>query len=149
MDCSLPGSFIRGIFQARILEWVAISFHFLAISRGSSWPRDRTSVCYTAGRLFTIWAIREVHTLEGTMETWVNKDHPKTTNLVRKETSNRFEWDDLNILLEGSSLSLTVISRFKNFDFTWLLFCLNGENSEWLQNGHSWVDDKQFFSWNL
>ena len=56
--------------------------------------------------------------MKGTMETWVNKDHPKTTNLVRKETSNRFEWDDLNILLEGSSLSLTVISRFKNFDFT-------------------------------
>ena len=34
MDCSLPGSFVRGIFQARILEWVVISF-----SRGSSRPR--------------------------------------------------------------------------------------------------------------
>ena len=33
MDCSLPGSFVHGIFQARILEWVA---------RGSSRPRDRT-----------------------------------------------------------------------------------------------------------
>ena len=37
MDCSLPGSSAHGIFQARILEWVAISF-----SRGSSQPRDRT-----------------------------------------------------------------------------------------------------------
>ena len=35
MDCSLPGSTIRGIFQARILEWVAISF-----SRRPSRPRD-------------------------------------------------------------------------------------------------------------
>ena len=35
MDCSLPGSSIHRIFQARILEWVAISF-----SRGSSQPRD-------------------------------------------------------------------------------------------------------------
>ena len=35
-DCSPPGSSVRGIFQARILEWVAISS-----SRGSSWPRDR------------------------------------------------------------------------------------------------------------
>ena len=35
MDCSLPGSSIHGIFQARILEWVAISF-----SRRSSRPRD-------------------------------------------------------------------------------------------------------------
>ena len=34
-DCSLPGSSVHGIFQARILEWVAISF-----SRGSSPPRD-------------------------------------------------------------------------------------------------------------
>ena len=39
MDCSLPGSSIHGIFQARVLEWVAISF-----SRGSSPPRDRTRV---------------------------------------------------------------------------------------------------------
>ena len=37
MDCSLPGSSIHGIFQARILEWVAISF-----SRGSSWSRNWT-----------------------------------------------------------------------------------------------------------
>ena len=43
MDCSLPGSSIHGIFQARILEWFAISF-----SRGSSWPRDWTQVSCTA-----------------------------------------------------------------------------------------------------
>ena len=42
-------------FQARILEWVAISF-----SRGSSGPRDQTKVSRTAGRLFTVWATREV-----------------------------------------------------------------------------------------
>ena len=39
MDCSPPDSTIHGIFQARILEWVAIFY-----SRGSSWPRDRTWV---------------------------------------------------------------------------------------------------------
>ena len=39
MDCSLPGSSIHGIFQARVSEWVAISF-----PRGSSQPRDRTQV---------------------------------------------------------------------------------------------------------
>ena len=37
MDCSLPHFSIHGIFQARVLEWVAISF-----SRGSSQPRDPT-----------------------------------------------------------------------------------------------------------
>ena len=45
MDCSLPGSSVHGIFQARILEWVAISF-----SRGSSQPRDQTWVsCIATG----------------------------------------------------------------------------------------------------
>ena len=49
MDCSLQGSSVHGIFQARVLEWVAISF-----SRGSSRPRDRTWVSRIAGRRFTI-----------------------------------------------------------------------------------------------
>ena len=56
MDCSLTGSSVHGIFQARVLEWVAISF-----SRGSSQPRDRTQVSHTAGRHFTIWATREAN----------------------------------------------------------------------------------------
>ena len=47
MDCSPPGSSIHGIFQARVLEWSAISF-----SRGSSLPRDRTRVSRIASRCF-------------------------------------------------------------------------------------------------
>ena len=39
MDCRLPGSSVHGVFQARILEWVAISS-----SRGSSQPRDPTRI---------------------------------------------------------------------------------------------------------
>ena len=46
MDCSLPGSSVLGIFQARILEWVAISF-----SRGPSWPRNWTQVSHIASCL--------------------------------------------------------------------------------------------------
>ena len=49
MDCSLPGSSVHGIFQARVLEWVAISF-----SRGSSQPRDQTRVSH-----INLWATRE------------------------------------------------------------------------------------------
>ena len=45
LDCSLPGSSVHGILQARILEWIAISF-----SMGSSWPRDRTEVSGTEPR---------------------------------------------------------------------------------------------------
>ena len=51
IDYSPPGSSVHGILQARILEWVAISF-----SRGSSWPRDWTQLSFIAGRFFTVWA---------------------------------------------------------------------------------------------
>ena len=47
--CNLPGSSVHGILQARILEWVSISF-----SRGSSQPRDRTWVSCIAGRRFNL-----------------------------------------------------------------------------------------------
>ena len=49
MDCSLPGSSVHDILQARILEWVA-----MLSSRGSSQPRDRTCVSYLAVRFFTV-----------------------------------------------------------------------------------------------
>ena len=51
-SCQAP--LFMGILQARLLEWVAISF-----SRGSSQPGDRTWVSCIAGRFFTIWAMRE------------------------------------------------------------------------------------------
>ena len=54
MDCSLPDSSVHEIFQARILEWVAIFF-----SRVSSWPRDQTCVSCKGGILYH-WAPREV-----------------------------------------------------------------------------------------
>ena len=56
-DCSLPGSPAHGIFQARIIEWAAISF-----SRGDFWSRDRTPIscvsCIGRQTLYH-WATRE------------------------------------------------------------------------------------------
>ena len=54
MDCSLPGSSVHGILQARILERVAIPF-----SRGSSQSRDWIRVSCIAGEFFTVWATSE------------------------------------------------------------------------------------------
>ena len=72
MDCSLPGSSLHGIFQARVLEWVAISF-----SRGSSRPRDWIQVSSIAGRCFTIWATRETPVLWPTdMKSWLTVKDP-------------------------------------------------------------------------
>ena len=53
-DCSPPGTSAQGIFQAIILEWVAVSFF-----RGSSWPRDWTHISYIScigGRILYQWA---------------------------------------------------------------------------------------------
>ena len=58
MDCSLPGSSVHGILQARILEWVVISYF-----RGLYQPRDQTQVSCIAGGFFAIWATREDWTL--------------------------------------------------------------------------------------
>ena len=55
MDCNLSGSSVHGIFQAIVLEWIAISF-----SSGSSRPRDWTQISGIVDRRFTVWATREV-----------------------------------------------------------------------------------------
>ena len=63
MDCRLWGSSVHAIFQARVLEWVAISF-----SRGSFWPRDQTRVSHIADRRFTIWTTREATLSSATLQ---------------------------------------------------------------------------------
>ena len=50
MDCSLPGSSVHGIFQARILECIAIPF-----SRESSWQRDQTCVSCIGRQILHHW----------------------------------------------------------------------------------------------
>ena len=66
VHCSPPGSSIHGVLQARILEWVAVSF-----SRGSSQPRNRTHVSHIAGRRFNLWATREAHIIWVTFGNYV------------------------------------------------------------------------------
>ena len=58
MNCSLPGSSVHGILQARILEWVAISF-----SRGTSQPRNWTQVSRIVGRCLTDWATQGIQNM--------------------------------------------------------------------------------------
>ena len=64
MDCSLPQSSIHGIFQARVLEWVAISF-----SRGIFPTQGSNPVSHIVGRHFTVWATKEAQSR--------NKTHQK------------------------------------------------------------------------
>ena len=68
LDCRLPGSSFHGIFQERILEWVAISF-----SRGSSRPKDWTRVSHTASRCFYCLSHHRVH-MKGNNCSIITKD---------------------------------------------------------------------------
>ena len=58
MDCSLPGSSVHGILQARILEWVAIPF-----SKGSSQPRDGTCISCIGRQVLYHWATGETQVI--------------------------------------------------------------------------------------
>ena len=68
MDSSLPGSSVHGIFQSRILEWVAISFY-----RRSLWLRDWTRVSHIVGRLFTIWVTKPRQHIKKQIHYFANK----------------------------------------------------------------------------
>ena len=83
MDFSPPGSSVHEISQARILEWVAISF-----SRGSSQPRDQTQVSCIAGRFFMNRATRAGYTLHrASQEVPVVKDPPDNGGDIRHVSS--------------------------------------------------------------
>ena len=95
MDCSLPGSSIHGIFQTRVLEWVALSF-----SRRSSQPRVWTQVSHIVGRCFTIWATREAHIWDKRLISKMfilrnsyNSIANKTNNLIFKNEQRT--WTDI------------------------------------------------------
>ena len=72
MDCIPPGSSIHGIFQAGVLEWIAISF-----SSWSSWSGYQTQVSHISGRRFTIWATREARSPHSQQKS------PKCTNWMQ------------------------------------------------------------------
>ena len=86
IDCSPPGSSVHGIFQARILEWAAISF-----SRRSSPPRDQAWVSCIAGIFFTNWAARDIRLCH----TWVHiAASPLCVNLDKAFNSLRLTMEN-------------------------------------------------------
>lgn len=69
MNYSPPGSSVHGIFQARILEWTAISS-----SRSSFWPRNRTCVSLHCRRILYLlshWGSHSLWLLSSRAEIWV------------------------------------------------------------------------------
>ena len=103
-NCSLSGSCIHGILQARILEWIAVPF-----SRGSSWSRDWTQVSCIAGRFFIIWAtgkIRIVSWPGSELRQW-KSNHWNAGQLyphVSWEESIMPSWEYLGLPSESSTI---------------------------------------------
>ena len=98
LDYSPPASSIHGIFQARILEWVAISF-----SRASSQARDRTQVSCITGRFFTIWSMSSWNPAH-IREEWLSFSSPKLSLHLALAS---FPWPNPGDKLLESSFSLT------------------------------------------
>ena len=111
MDCRLPGSSIHGIFQARVLEWVAIYF-----SRRSSQPRDPTQVSRIAGRSFTIWATRDVHSIRNVPNNTV------ITLYGNKWLLDSSRWSFHNVFKFISPYSTPKTSIILHFDNIYIFF---------------------------
>ena len=100
IDCSLPGSPVHGILQARILECVAISY-----SRRSSQPRDWTSISsssYVAGGFFPVEPLGKPDTQLSSSK-WESQDsnpygaiNPKTLFQLIASVSSSYKFRDAN-----------------------------------------------------
>ena len=110
MDCSLSGSSVHGIFQARILDWIAISF-----SRAASWPRDWTQVSWTAGRFFTNLAKHYFWGLLIKFNIWYSSSFTAAT----RNSSNHIVLQFLSGLHQASEHPLQWESRKDYTDLFW------------------------------
>ena len=89
MDCSPPGSSVLGLFQAGILEGVAISY-----SRGSSQPRDWTPVSHTAGKFFTVWTSKEAPASAEVSSSGVQREKTVRYLMQKAQESDNFVSDN-------------------------------------------------------
>ena len=107
MDCSPPGSFDHGISQARILEWVAISF-----SRGSSKPRDQTQVSCSGRRVLYHWAIGEAHHSAKTLLNTKDETEEQCSAKSSRYRSPPHTFSGYKCGLEGLASCLLLASHF-------------------------------------
>ena len=110
MDCTPPGSSVHGISQARILEWVAISF-----SRGSSQPRNWTQVSHKP----TVWDASNWESMKIMRES-LYVSHWQVDSLGVLEMP-AFNWGVQGMLGEGIHIWRRIVSSWaqRGIDLTW------------------------------
>ena len=100
-----PHGLVHGIFQARILEWVAFPF-----SRGSSQARDQTQVSHIVRIFFTSWATREAE------EYWIGQPIPSSADLPDpgiEPVSPALQMDSLPTELSGKpNIGIILLKKF-------------------------------------
>ena len=108
LECSLPGSSVHGILQARILEWIAMLF-----SRGSSWPRDWTQAPALQADFFTVWATREALYAEHMM--WnAGLDESQARMKIAGRNINNIKYaDDTTLIAESKEELKSLLMKVK------------------------------------
>ena len=108
VDCSLLGSSVHGISQARKLEWVAIFF-----SRGSASPWNWTCVSCISRRILYHWATRKAHIYTYTYIRVVSiyiVPVERIWTFFHLDTKGHKVLDNINRMSSGVHLNLTVLS---------------------------------------
>ena len=113
MDCSLPGSSVHGIFQARILEWVAISFNrslLKLMSVESVMPSNHLILCCPLLLLPSIFPSIRVFSKESVLHIrwpkyWSFSISLSPSNEYSGLISFRIDWFDL-LVVQGTVKSL-------------------------------------------
>ena len=162
VNCSPPGSSVHGIFQARILELVAITF-----SRGSSWPRDWT--CVSCICCIGRWILYHSATREASVCMYIYKTECQRTDTfelwcwrrllrvpwtVRRLNKSILKELNPEYSLEGLMLNLKLqyfdhlMWRTDSLEKTLMLGRLKvggeGDNREWVSGWYLWCDGHEF-----
>ena len=105
VDCSLPGSSVHAIFQAIVLEWIAISF-----SRESSQLRDRTQLSHIVDRRFTVCAN---YSIQRKLKIKIKKLSRKAKREQWRLCSFHYCLIPIVLLILGMRLNLREVKKFK------------------------------------
>ena len=144
MDCSPLHASAHGIFWARILEWVAISFF-----KGPSWPRDQTRISCgscTAGRFFTtepLGSLMQSHALKtiqrterwriGAFELWFWRRLLRVTWAARRSSLSilkEVKWKSLSCVGLCNRISSSVYEILQARKLGWVVVPFSRESSQ-------------------